>query len=144
MNDVLDLLVETLKPFEGCRLKAYKDWVGVWTIGWGETLGVKEGMMWTQVQADARLRTRAAQFMVAAYKACPQLLVETPTRQVACVSLEYNIGIGAFSASSVCRKTKRKEYPGAADSFLLWNKAGGKVDRVLVLRRAKERALYLV
>ena len=52
--------------------------------------------------------------------------------------------VGAFGVSSVRRKTDRREYPGAADSFLLWNKAGGRVLRGLTLRRQAERLRYLL
>ena len=55
----------------------------------------------------------------------------------------YNIGVDAFGASSVCRKTKRRDITGAGNSFLLWNKAGGRVLRGLTLRRQSERARFL-
>lgn len=141
--NALDLLVLLLKCFEGCRLTAYRDIVGVWTIGYGETLGVHEGMVWTQQQADDRLRQRAGAFLLKTLKACPQLHLESGHRVVACACLAYNIGTGAFGVSSVCRNTKRREYLSAANSFLLWNKAGGKVVRGLTLRRQRERATYL-
>lgn len=143
MKNAIDLTVEMVKQFEGCCLNAYKCPAGVWTIGWGETLGVKEGDVWTQDQADAVLRQRVGQFLLATLKRCPQLHAEAVGRLVACTSLAYNIGAGAFGASSVRRKTSRREYPGAADAFLLWNKAGGRVLRGLTLRRMVERLRYL-
>lgn len=139
----LELALDLIRRFEGCSLTAYRDVVGVLTIGWGETLGVKEGDVWTQEQADEILRRRAAQFMLAAIKRCPQLLREPPERLAACTSLAYNIGTGAFAASSVSRHTTRRDYHCAADSFLLWNKAGGRVLRGLTRRRQAERAVYL-
>lgn len=142
----LDSLVDAIKlikRFEGCRLTAYKCPAGVWTIGWGETLGVKEGDTWTQERADTVLRERVGQFMLGTIKRCQQLHIEPPERTAACTSLAYNIGVGAFGASSVCRKTARCEFPGAADSFLLWNKGGGRVLRGLTLRRQAERYVYL-
>lgn len=146
MITTLDALVEAVKlirGFEGCKLTAYRCPAGVWTIGWGETLGVKEGDQWTQEQADGVLRQRVGQFMLATLKRCPQLHVEPYGRLSACTSLAYNIGVGAFGASSVCRKTNRREIAGAADSFLLWNKAGGRVLRGLTRRRVAERVTYL-
>ena len=106
MKTVLDALVEAIKlikGFEGCRLVAYLCPAGVWTIGWGETCGVKDGDIWTQQQADAVLRQRVGQFMLATLKRCPQLHLEPLGRLAACTSLAYNIGVGAFGASSVCR-----------------------------------------
>jgi len=115
-----------------------------WTIGYGETKGIREGMVWTKEYADERLRVRVRQFMREVLHLCPQLWLEPPTRLAACVSLAYNIGSApAFVASSVCRLTKYREYQRAADSFRLWNKAGGKVMKGLVHRRELERAYYL-
>lgn len=143
MTDTLDQLVELVKRFEGCRLKAYQDIVGIWTIGYGETLGVKPGMVWTQEQADRRLRERVGQFMLATMKRCPVLFLEPPSRTIACTSLAYNIGVGAFGASSVCRRTIDQRWLDAANAFLMWNKAGGRVIRGLTLRRQAERLKYL-
>lgn len=47
--------LELIKKFEGCRLAAYKDFGGVWTIGYGHTKGVTAGETITQAQADAFL-----------------------------------------------------------------------------------------
>lgn len=143
ISDALEQAIEIIKRFEGCRLTAYRCPAGVWTIGWGETRGVREGDVWTQEQADQVLRERVGQFMLATLKRCPQLFIEPPARSVGCTSLAYNIGTGAFGASSVSRYTKRRDYLRAADSFLLWNKAGGRVLRGLALRRQAERTVYL-
>jgi len=142
--ETLDWLVQIVKKFEGCRLKAYQDVAGIWTIGYGETLGVKEGMIWSQETADTQLRRRLAAFLVAVLKRCPQLHLEPPDRLVACVSLAYNIGVGAFGVSSVCRLTKYREFTAAANAFLVWNKSGGRVWRGLTLRRQLERQIYLL
>lgn len=146
MREALDIAIDLVKGAEGCKLTAYPDpgtGGAPWTIGYGETLGVKPGMVWTQEYADAVVRMRVAHFMAGTYGHCPQLHLEPPERVAACTSLAYNIGLGAFSASSVCRLTKRREYAGAADAFLLWNKSGGRVMRGLTIRRQLERKLYL-
>lgn len=136
-------LLRAIKRFEGCKLTAYKCPAGIWTIGYGETLGVKEGDVWTQEQADQRLRARAGQFLLAVLKRCPRLHLEPPERWIACADLAYNIGVGAFGASSVCRRTNRGEFEQAAEAFLLWNKAGGRVLKGLTLRRHYDRRTYL-
>jgi lysozyme len=158
MREALDLIIQSVKTHEGCVLIAYPDpvWKGIkrtpanwnewgkpWTIGWGETLGIKEGMVWTQEQADDRLKQRVGQFLMAVYRKCPALFLEAPERAAACTSLAYNIGVGAFGVSSVCRNTMRHEFMAAANAFLLWNKAKGKVLRGLTIRRHEERKLYL-
>ena len=142
MTTPLEHTKRLLKPFEGCRLKAYKDIVGIWTIGYGETLGVIEGMVWTQEEAERHLNERVGYFLRNVYLKCPQLLLEPPIRAAACASLAYNIGLGAFGVSSVCRYTKIREYTKAGASFLLWNKAGGRVVKGLTVRRIKERFNY--
>lgn len=143
MIATLDALVALVSRFEGCRLTAYQDVVGIWTIGYGETLGVVEGMVWVQEHANYVLRQRVGQFMLAVLKRCPQLHLEPPGRLIACTSFAYNVGVGAFGASSVSRKTMQQMFAAAADAFLLWNKAGGKVYSGLTVRRQLERTRYL-
>ena len=156
LAEILGEICRAIKAFEGCHLKAYPDpvWRGVprgsdprwgkpWTIGYGETLGVKEGDVWTQEKAESVLKERVAQFLLATLKRCPQLHAESWQRQLACTSLAYNIGVGAFAASSVCRLTTRRTYDAAARSFLLWNKAGGKVLPGLDKRRRIEAFYYM-
>ncbi|MFJ1253432.1 lysozyme [Cupriavidus sp. CuC1] len=143
MKAALELLVTLIMRFEGCRLTAYQDVAGIWTIGYGETLGVKEGMVWTQAQAESVLRMRVAQFLLGVYHRAPMLWLEPPERAAACGSLAYNIGLGAFNASTVKRKTNDGEWQAAANAFLLWNKAGGRVVNGLTIRRRAERGVYL-
>ena len=158
MSDALALSLALIQDGEGCHLKAYPDpawaritrtpanifeWGKPWTIGWGETLGVREGDVWTQEEADTRLQARVAGFLLRALKSCPQLHLEPPERVAACVSLAYNIGSGSFHASTVRARTTRREYPGAGDAFRFWNKARGIVMRGLTLRRERERTIYL-
>lgn len=130
---------------EGCRLSAYRDIAGIWTIGWGETEGVREGMQWTQRQADEQLALRIAEFA----KGVRGLLKNPalPEELAAMVSLAYNIGLTAFARSSVRRAHERGDHLAAARAFALWNQAtiNGKRQPVrgLTLRRAREAALYL-
>lgn len=138
-----DKAIEIIKEFEGCKLKAYRCPAGIWTIGWGETKGIKEGMIWTQEEADERLSFRVADFIGDVLVSCPQLKFETDNKLAACTSLAYNIGSDAFAKSTVCRLTNKKEYFRAADAFLWWNKANGKVLPGLLRRRKAERELYL-
>lgn len=141
--DALGIALPLLKQFEGCRLESYQDIVGVWTIGYGETLGIGPGMTWTQAQADQRLLARLQTFLARVVGACPQLAQESPSRQAAALSLAYNVGSTAFAGSTVCRMIKARNYQAAADAFLLWNKAGGQVVQGLVNRRSAERQLFL-
>lgn len=129
---------------EGCRLSAYRDIAGIWTIGWGETEGVREGMQWTQRQADERLCARIDAFA----KGVSRLAVEPLDCELAAmVSLAYNIGLEAFRRSTVLKAHNRGDSSAAARAFGLWNKAtiNGKLTAVpgLTRRRVREAAMYL-
>lgn len=140
--------IDLIKKWEGCRLTAYKDSVGVLTIGYGHTSAagapsVKSGMTITQIEADGILTADLVKYEAAVSKA----LTRSPTQSQfdAMVSLCYNIGTGGFAGSSVAKKFNAGDLKGAADAFLLWNK-GGTPKRVidgLTNRRAAERQLFL-
>jgi lysozyme len=124
---------------------AYKCPAGVWTIGFGHTKGVKEGDKITREKASDLLLKDLDIFSPGVEKAIgvEGMKHTTENQFSAMVSLAYNIGLSAFESSSVLRKHKEKNYDGAAYSFLLWNKAGGKVLNGLVHRREMEKWLYL-
>ncbi|MNQ87056.1 Lysozyme RrrD [compost metagenome] len=61
----------------------------------------------------------------------------------ALVSFTYNLGINALKGSTLLRKLNSGDYEGAADEFLKWNKAGGKILSGLTRRREAERMLFL-
>jgi len=138
--------LELIKRWEGCELKAYKDSVGVWTIGYGLTsaagiVPVKEGMVITQQQADDYLARALGQYESAVVRA-----IKRPPTQAqfdAMVSLCYNIGTGAFAGSTLVRRFNAGDIAGAADAFLMWNKAGDKELKGLTNRRKDERAFFL-
>jgi lysozyme len=133
--------VKLIAEAEGCRLKAYRDVVGVWTLGWGETLGIREGMIWTQEMADQKLCERLTEFADDVNAAL--LNPATASELAALTSLAYNIGIHAFRRSSVLKYHNLCDPERAARAFALWNKAGGKIVQGLVARRAREATLYL-
>lgn len=126
---------------EGFRLKAYKDSVGVWTIGVGHTAGAGKpypaaGMTITKAEVDNILARDLVQFEEAVRSA-----VHVPLTQGqfdALVSLAFNIGAGGFKKSSVVRRLNEGNYRAAADAFLMWNKPA-----VLTGRRKAERAQFL-
>lgn len=132
--------IALIKEFEGCRLKAYKCPAGVWTIGYGWTIGVKPGDVWTQAKAEEMLAKGVKPYADAAEVKCPH---STQNQFDAMVSLCYNIGPGNFAKSSVARLHNAGNFTGAADAFLKWNKGGGKVLAGLTRRRQAERNLYM-
>jgi lysozyme len=135
--------IALIKKFEGCRLEAYQDVVGVWTIGYGDTMNVRPATRITQQQAEDRLTNRLAREFEPGVLDALQGAPATQPQFDAMVSLSWNIGIGAFAKSSVARFHRDGDYATAADAFLLWNKAGGNVISGLVRRREEERSLYL-
>jgi lysozyme len=136
--------LEIIKRNEGLRLDSYQDVAGVWTIGYGDTgPDVRSGMSITPQQAEERLLKRLAREFEPAVRDAIKGAAVTQNQFDAMVSLAYNIGVGAFSGSSVARKHKAGDYQGAADAFRLWNKAGGRVWPGLSRRREEERSLYL-
>ena len=138
--------IDLICNFEGKRLTAYDDGVGVWTIGFGTTvypngIKVKKGDTCTEAQAKAYMAHDLKKFASAVNNA-----VTVPLNQNqfdALVSLAYNIGTGAFSKSTLVKKLNGNDIRGAADQFDVWVNAGGKRMQGLVNRRAKEKALFL-
>jgi len=138
--------LDLIKKWEGCRLTAYRDSVGVLTIGYGLTsaagiIRVTEGLAITQKQADDYLVAALAKYEDAVNKAITRTM--TQAQFDAFVSLCYNIGPGAFAGSTAVKRFNAGDIAGAADAILMWNKAGGKVLKGLENRRADERALFL-
>ncbi|QOZ81965.1 MULTISPECIES: lysozyme [Chromobacterium] len=134
--------IKLIQQFEGLRLKAYQDAVGVWTIGYGHTgPDVTPGLVITQAQADALLARDLSRFETGVTR-----LVQVPLNQNqfdALVSFSYNLGLGSLQNSTLLRLLNQRDYAGAAAQFPRWNKAGGKVLPGLTRRRAAEQALFL-
>ena len=138
--------IDLICGFEGLRLKAYDDGVGVWTIGFGTTIypngiRVKKGDTCTEAQAKAYMAYDLKKFESTVNSA-----VTVPLNQNqfdALVSLAYNIGIGAFSKSTLVKKLNAGDIRGAAEQFDVWVNAGGKRMQGLVNRRAKEKEVFL-
>lgn len=138
--------ISLIKEFEGCKLTAYQDSVGVWTIGYGWTQPVdgkpiRAGMTIKQQTAERLLKTG-----LVSYESDVSRLVKVGLTQGqfdALVSFTYNLGARSLSTSTLLRKLNAGDYAGAADEFLRWNKAGGKVLNGLTRRREAERALFL-
>ncbi|WP_108453814.1 lysozyme [Enterobacter cloacae] len=138
--------IALIKQFEGCKLTAYQDSVGVWTIGYGWTQPVdgkpiRAGMTIKQETAERLLKTG-----LVSYEFDVSRLVNVGLTQGqfdALVSFTYNLGARSLSTSTLLRKLNAGDYAGAADEFLRWNKAGGKVLNGLTRRREAERALFL-
>ena len=149
--------IALIKRFEGCArlrtdglVEAYPD-PGTggdpWTIGWGATGldhvhggRIAKGTVWTQAQADARLTDDLVRYAADVARA----LGEAPATQSqfdALVSFHYNTG--AIARATLTKKHIAGDYHGAAREFARWNRAGGRVLKGLVRRRAAEAEHYL-
>ena len=134
--------VNLIKSFEGLRLTAYRDPVGVLTIGYGTTTGVSSGMQITQSQAEAYLKQDLAKFEQAVKD---DVTVPLNSSQFdALVSFTYNVGEGALTSSTLLRLLNQGDYQGAANQFARWNKGDGGAELAgLTTRRKAEKALFL-
>lgn len=135
-----------IREFEGLRLVAYPDpgtGGAPWTIGIGHTgPKVKRGMKITEAQAWAYFHKDIQKFE----RAVERQLAGSPVNQNmfdALVSFTYNCGEENLAKSSILKYHKQGKYKAAADSFLKWNRAAGRVLPGLTRRRQAERLLYL-
>ncbi len=148
--------IALIKRFEGCAqlrpdglVEAYPDpatGAAPWTIGWGATGRdhvhggkIAPGTVWTQAQCDARLADDLVRYAAEVAAA----IGDAPTTQAqfdALVSFHYNTG--AIARATLTRKHREGDTEGAAREFARWNRAGGRVLKGLVRRRAAEAELY--
>jgi lysozyme len=138
----LDIAYDFVRKHEGCRLQAYQDLGGVWTIGYGHTdSGIKQGLVWTQDQANSVLMIdlRAASVAIESH-----VISSLNDQQTAAVtSFVFNLGIGAFSGSTLLKLINAGDYIGAAKQFPLWDHVGPQEIKGLLIRRLEEALLFL-
>lgn len=150
--------IEMIKHHEGVRTKPYQCPALLWTVGVGhvidpnhikvplaerKALPIPDG--WNRVlsmgEVDEILAKDLQSFEAGVKRLCPNDL--TPGRLGALTSFAFNVGLGNLQRSTIRMKHNRGEFDEAADSFLMWTKAGGKELPGLVKRRKEERNLYL-
>jgi lysozyme len=127
--------------FEGFRSEAYQDVVGVWTIGYGFTKGVKPGDTITKAAAKARLQRELAEYEQGVMQATGGNVNQNQFDSL--VSFSFNVGVAGMKRSSVIKAHNRGDFQAAGRAFSLWNRAGNRVWPGLTRRRAAEAALYL-
>ncbi len=142
--------IALIKQFEGCArlrtdglVEAYPD-PGTggdpWTIGWGATgKGIGPGTVWTRAECDARLERDLVRYAADVARAVGD--ARTNQHQFdALVSFHYNTG--AIARATLTRRHVAGDHAGALSEFARWNRAGGRVLKGLVRRRAAEARLY--
>lgn len=170
LRDMPDEGLELVKSFEGCpdgdpttvNLDPYLDPIGIWTIGWGHAIADTTGRWYTGPEDRAAARAAypggitlaQAETLLRAdlLDACRdvQRLVKVPVDDGqfgALVSFAFNLGGGALQSSTLLRMLNGGRPDGAADQFLVWNKArvSGRLEALpgLTRRRRAERAMFI-
>jgi lysozyme len=148
-----------IKHHEGVRTKPYRCPALLWTVGVGHVLYPEQAKLkmderlnfllkpedrrgFSMAEVDDLLAQDLARFERGVARYCPNVVGHQGIFD-ALVSFSFNVGLGNLQRSSLRMKTNRGEYEEAADEFMKWTKAGGKVLKGLVNRRNDERALYL-
>jgi GH24 family phage-related lysozyme (muramidase) len=141
-NDAIDLI----KRYEGLRLTAYQDSVGIWTIGYGTTrinnFPVQQGMTITKEEASNYLLSDLNEKFVPTIKRNVRALITQSMFDALCC-FTYNVGGGNLNKSSLLKDLNSSKYLDSAAGFMQWTKAGGKELAGLVKRRSSEKDLFL-
>ena len=133
--------IKFIQDFEGLKLNAYRDIVGVWTVGFGHTgVDVTPNLSITKDRANDLFMQDVCNFVNGVnsmVKSCTQGEFD------AMVSFAYNLGLKSLKTSTLLRKLNDGDIDGAANEFTKWNRAGGKEVAGLTRRRLDERSLFL-
>jgi len=132
--------IDFIKRHEALRLNSYLDAVGIWTIGYGSTLNVKQGMRITEAEAE---RLLVNDLKIAEREVNSHRLPLNQHQFDSLVSFTFNVGIGAFRNSTLLKRIKTDvNHPDIPNQFNRWIYGGGKVLSGLVKRRKQEANLY--
>ena len=134
--------LDLIKQFEGCSLVAYQDQGGVWSIGYGHTLGVKHGQTCTPEEALQYLDSDIAEIskQVTALLTNDQL---NSNQFSALVCFAYNLGSGNLAKSTLLNCINTYHVDEAANEFERWVKVDGIPNEGLLRRRQAEKTLFL-
>jgi lysozyme len=138
----ISLACDFIKQHEGLRFAAYQDSGGVWTIGYGHTgPEVKEGLIWDQEQCDKALNNDIQISFSGLRKVLTKILSD---RQMAAVlSFVFNLGLGAFRASTMFQLIQTGDWIAASKEFIRWDRVGKEEVKGLLIRRFEEATLFL-
>jgi GH24 family phage-related lysozyme (muramidase) len=151
--------INMIKHHEGVRTRPYRCPALLWTVGVGHVIDPAHATVkyeerknlpipagWDRVlsmaEVDAILAQDLSRFERGVVRLCPAAAGNQGIFD-SCVSFAFNVGLGNFQRSTLRMKTNRGEFEDAADEFLKWTKAAGRVLPGLVKRRQDERALFL-
>lgn len=141
-TEVSNLLLPLVKEFEGCKLTAYQDIAGRWTIGYGHTgLDVTPGLVWTHGQADTQLAYDLADHYSQLVQISPAVAQRPAGQQAALTDFVYNLGVGTYERSTLRGAVEIGSLPSIVTQLSLWNHSNGQVVSGLTRRRNAEIAL---
>lgn len=133
--------------WEGCKLEAYQDSVGVWTIGYGSTYINGRPVN----RQDVCAKADAESFLDESIKDISHIIkrmlkVSVSSNEFnALVSFAYNVGVGNLRRSTLLKYINDGvPAPICAQEFHKWNRAGGKILAGLIARRKDEADLFLL
>lgn len=135
--------IALIGAWEGLKLNAYQDVIGVWTACYGETHGIRPGMRFTKEQCDEMFLPSIQKHEEGMRKCLTNPDAIPESAYVAFVSLTYNIGIGGFCGSSMPRLINAGRIKDACNALPAFNRGAGRVIQGLVNRRADERRFCL-
>ena len=164
MRDINQAGLKLVKSFEGIpdgdpttvNIDPYLDPIGIWTIGWGHAIRVGANYLRGKENRKAAMalypggisKVQAEQLLRAdLMDACRDVesladVSLTDNQFGALVSFTFNLGRGNLAKSTLLKRLNSGDYHGAEAEFPKWNKAGGKVLKGLVARRAAEAVLF--
>lgn len=133
--------IDLIKKFEGCKLFAYRDSVGVPTIGYGHTKNVKMGMAITLQQAEVFLKEDLKPIEVALNN---MHINFTQNQFDALCSWIFNLGLGNFDSSTMKKRiVSRETDTKITDEMVKWFYANKKPLLGLKRRRVAEANMFL-
>lgn len=151
--------IAMIKHHEGVRTRPYRCPALLWSVGVGHVIDPTHAAVkyeerrnlpipagWdrtlTMAEVDTILAEDLRRFERGVLRLCPAAAGNQGIFDSLC-SFAFNVGLGSLQRSTLRMKTNRGDFEEAADEFLKWTKAGGRVLPGLVKRRKDERALYL-
>lgn len=144
-----EVAVPLIAKWEGLRTTAYLDTIAsppIWTVCYGETKGVSQGDAYTPKQCLEMLAREVREYREGLHRYFTPVTQSerlTPERDAAYTSLAYNAGIRAIGRSTATRRLNAGDIEGGCKAIGWWNRAGSRVVRGLVRRRADEQRLCM-
>ena len=145
--EIVTQAIPIIELYEGVRLAAYQDSIGVWTICAGTTRGVFQGMIVSASWCHGKVRSEATEYWrgVSSYMTAETLRERmTVLRGAAFTSFTINVGIHAAGHSTAVKRLNSGNIAGACEAMTWWNKAGGKRWPGLAIRRTGESGYCMI